>query len=267
MKSKKVLMGVLSVTLGLGALVGYSVERARASGIPATQAMTYSGVLTDASGTPLTGSKNIQIQIYDMATGGTVQCTVGPTAITLATGGFRLALPDTCTTAVHATPDLWIEVDVDGTSLGRTKLGAVPFAVEAETASAAAGMLAQQIVPSGAVVAFNLGACPSGWTALPAAQGRAIIGTNPSAGNGLSLRSLGDTAGEEQHTMTVNELVPHTHGEMISNVNGYTGTDGESSGDGFLGATHIGYATGSAGGGQPFNNMQPSLALLYCQKS
>jgi hypothetical protein len=137
MKSKKIVMGALSVTLGIGALVGYSVERARASGIPATQAMSYSGVLTDPSGVPLTGSKNIQIQVFDMATGGNVQCTVGPTATALANGGFRLALPDTCTAAVHATPDLWIEVDVDGSSLGRTKLGAVPFAVEADHAKTA----------------------------------------------------------------------------------------------------------------------------------
>jgi hypothetical protein len=127
----------LSLTMGAGVLVGYSVERARAAGIPATQALTYSGVLTSGSGVPLTGSKNIQISIYNMAAGGTLQCSAGPTAIALASGGFQLALPDTCTTAVHAAPDLWIEVFVDGTSLGRTKLGAVPFAVEADHAKSA----------------------------------------------------------------------------------------------------------------------------------
>jgi hypothetical protein len=136
MKSKKFTMNlrVLSVTFGVGALVGYSVDRARASGVPAVQALTYSGVLTDASGTPLTGSKNIQISVYDMAASGNLQCSAGSAATTLVSGGFRLALPDTCTTAVHATPDLWLEVFVDGTSLGRTKLGVVPFAVEADHA-------------------------------------------------------------------------------------------------------------------------------------
>jgi hypothetical protein len=36
-------------------------------------------------------------------------------------------------------PDLWAEVVVDGASLGRAKLGAVPFAVEAAHAMADQG--------------------------------------------------------------------------------------------------------------------------------
>jgi microcystin-dependent protein len=100
------------------------------------------------------------------------------------------------------------------------------------------------------------------------AQGRTIIGTNPVAGNGLSARDLGDTAGEEQHTMTISELVPHTHNETIASANGFAGADGEPSGGGYLGAAHSnGFATASTGGGAPFNNLQPSLALLYCQKN
>ena len=136
MKSRKLsLLGVVSLAALAGAIVGYSVEHARAAGIPATTALTYSGVLTDASGVPLTGSKNIQIQLSDMT--GAVACTVGPTAITLKAGSFSLPLLDACTTAVHANPDLWVEVFADGSSLGRTKLGAVPYAVEAAHAKSA----------------------------------------------------------------------------------------------------------------------------------
>jgi hypothetical protein len=124
---------LLVVTFGLG----YFVSRARAGGIPAAQALTYSGVLTDASGTPLVGSKSILVQLYDQATGGTAQCTIGPTVVTLAAGAFKVALPDTCAAAVHATPDLWVDVFVDGASVGRSKLGAVPYAVEADHASTA----------------------------------------------------------------------------------------------------------------------------------
>lgn len=136
MKTRKLnLLGLVSLAVFAGAVAGYSVERARAAGIPATTALTYSGVLTDANGVPLTGSKNIQIQLSDMA--GNVQCTVGPTATTLKAGSFSLPLLDACTTAVHADPDLWIEVFADGNSLGRTKLGAVPYAVETAHAKAA----------------------------------------------------------------------------------------------------------------------------------
>ena len=123
------------------------------------------------------------------------------------------------------------------------------------------------LVPSGAVVAFNLATCPAGWTAFAAAQGRAIIGVNPTASVGLSQRNLGDTVGEETHTMTVAELVAHSHVETVTNTSGYPGTDGLAAGDGYAGANHGGSFTQSAGGGSPFNNMQPSLALLYCQKN
>lgn len=134
----------LAAAMACGVL-GYTAGRARAAGIPAMQPMTYRGVLTDAAGTVLTGTKNVQLQLWTQATGGTTPCSYGPTPVTLAAGAFDLALPDACTTAVHANPDLWIEVFVDGNTLGRTKLGAVPFAVEADTASNAAGALSTRL--------------------------------------------------------------------------------------------------------------------------
>jgi hypothetical protein len=141
----------ISATLIAGTGIGYSIHRAIAAGIPASMPMTYSGVLTDSANKPLTGSQNIQLSIYDMATGGTLQCSVGPSAVTLVNGTFQIPLSSACTTAIHATPDLWLEVFVGGASLGRSKLGAVPYAVEsahavsADTANAAGGTLASTI--------------------------------------------------------------------------------------------------------------------------
>lgn len=136
-RMNKGIAGALSLVLAAGVVAGYSIQRARAAGIPSMQPMTYSGVLTNDAGTPLTGPKNIQISVYNMATAGTLLCTVGPSAIALSNGGFQIPLPDTCTSAIHANPDAWIEVFVDGASLGRTKLGAVPYALEADHARAA----------------------------------------------------------------------------------------------------------------------------------
>jgi hypothetical protein len=69
----------------------------------------------------------------------------GPVDVTLgALGSFQLALPNECTTVVHDRTDLWVELIVDSVLLPRTKLGAVPYAVEADhasRASAAAGPL------------------------------------------------------------------------------------------------------------------------------
>jgi hypothetical protein len=133
MKTKKshLLAASIGVLLIVGASVGYFVGRARASGIPATQALTYSGTLTDAAGTPLTGQKNIQLLLYNVATGGTPACSTTPMSVTLIGGAFQITLPDTCTTQVQTGPDWWLDVVVDGGSLGRTKLGVVPFAIEA----------------------------------------------------------------------------------------------------------------------------------------
>ena len=56
-----------------------------------------------------------------------------------------MVLPDACLAGIHASANLWSEVLVDGGSVGRAKIGAVPYAVEADTASNAAGALAQKL--------------------------------------------------------------------------------------------------------------------------
>ncbi len=123
----------------IGALaVAFLTGRVLASGIPATGALTYAGLLQDASGAPLPGSHNIQVMLWSMATGGTTPlCQTTSTSIALDAGRFSLVLPDACTTAVQANADTWVDVLVDGGSLGRTKLGAVPYAVEASHAASA----------------------------------------------------------------------------------------------------------------------------------
>jgi hypothetical protein len=135
---------IAGVLLGAAAAVtvGYMSGRARASGIPASQPLTYSGTLTDTTGAPLTGTRNIQVELWDAATAGNMQCSAGPTALTLVAGTFRVSLPDSCTGAVHAMTDLWAELFVDGASVGRNKLGAVPFAVEAGNAATATSAVA-----------------------------------------------------------------------------------------------------------------------------
>ena len=142
---KRLLIAGASVLAAVALGAGFLIGRARATGAPAAMPMTYSATLTDPSGAPLTGSKSIVLQIFDAATAGNMQCSVGPTSVTLVAGGFSVPLVDACTSAVHATADLWIEVFVDGASLGRTKLGAVPFALEADRAAKATGALDTRI--------------------------------------------------------------------------------------------------------------------------
>ena len=130
-------------------------------------------------------------------------------------------------------------------------------------------------VPSGAVVAFNMSACPTGWSALASAGGRVIIGVNASGGNGLSQRTLGEILGEETHILAVTEMPSHAHVQGDPKV--FTNTIECGANPGSICSFRVGSTTDgdslgvptttSAGGGEAHNNMQPSLALLYCQKN
>jgi hypothetical protein len=221
MKIKWLWMGGLSVATA-SVVLGYVAGRARASGLRAADPLTYRGVLTDLAGVPLTGTKNVQIQFWDQATGGAIQCSIGPMPATLVGGAFETVLPDACTAAVHATPDLWTEVFVDGASLNRTKLGAVPYALQSDRASNATGALAAQLAgiegrlardTNGAPKRICTGSTPIGSTAwqVYGASGMTVR-VDTSACN-FTTRPLYITAlvGENQHFMTTGGSSPYVN--------------------------------------------------------
>jgi hypothetical protein len=137
--------------------------RAWAGGIPAAGALNYSGLLQDSTGAPLSGTQYVEVKFWNDATAGAavnLLCDTGtPTGIGLVNGRFSIPLPDKCTTQVGSNAGVWAEVIVGPTanaaaSLGRAKIGAVPFAVEANhavsadsaaAASTAVGTLAAQV--------------------------------------------------------------------------------------------------------------------------
>lgn len=127
---KGLMVAAVSVA-GTAAILG---TRTWAAGIPAAQTLTYSGTLSKVDGQPESGSHSILVYFWDTPVGGaTPLCQTPPSATQTAvtSGHFSVALPDNCTQVIKATPDLYVEVTVDGVSVGRTKLGAVPYAVEA----------------------------------------------------------------------------------------------------------------------------------------
>jgi len=132
---------VALATLGLfaailaGAVGGYLAGIARATGIPSTEPLYYSGVLADTTGKLISGTKGIGVNLWTAATAGSKVCSTAATWPTITQGRFRVALDKTCVTAVQQNPELWAEVIVDGTSIGRSKIGAVPYAVESKSAA------------------------------------------------------------------------------------------------------------------------------------
>jgi hypothetical protein len=126
----------LSATV-VGGLVALVATRTMAAGIPAT-GLTYAAFLEDEAGAPVDGARQISVGLWDAATEGARVCDRPSAATTVTRGRFSVLLPDACTTAVKANKDLWVEVQVGGASLGRTKLGAVPYAIEADRAQTAA---------------------------------------------------------------------------------------------------------------------------------
>jgi len=106
---------------------------------------------------------------------------------------------------------------------------------------------------------------------LPDVQGRSVVGTG--SGSGLTPRALGDSFGEETHTLTTAESASHSHTDT-----GHAHAEGIAapavgaaivgvpipSAVPAVGATGIGFAAiGSTGGDGSHNNIQPSIALNY----
>ncbi len=108
--------------------------RVWAAGIPNSNALHYSGVLENAAGELITGTHDIEVRFWDAASAGSVLCSTTADDVALQNGRFSVPLLDDCTDSVHDAPDVWVEIIVDATSLGRSKIGAVPYAVEADRA-------------------------------------------------------------------------------------------------------------------------------------
>lgn len=120
-------------------VAAYRMGRARADGVPTTPAM-YFGATLDEGGAPMSGPVDLTVRLWDAATAGTMLCqTVAPGAMATA-GRVRVGLDAACVSATQQNANVWAELIVGSRVIGaRTKLGAVPYAVEAQRAVQALG--------------------------------------------------------------------------------------------------------------------------------
>ena len=114
----------------------------------------------------------------------------------------------------------------------------------------------------------NISNIPYGWhlcdgsNGTPDLRGRFVLGDSPS-------HPLGQTGGEEQHTLTIAEMPSHNHSvfyyQSSGNVtNGGGGVVDEPNDEGLQVDRDI--FTAPQGGSQPHNNMPPYYSLAYIMR-
>lgn len=133
-------------------------------------------------------------------------------------------------------------------------------------------------VPSGAVIPFAT-ACPSGYSELTQAAGRAIIGSGSFyesfRGNTFSTTyPRGAVGGVAAYVLNTNEMPSHSHGMAwaFSTRTGYRWgrsyfQNGECDAYGEIRCGTSEARSSLTGGGQAFDNRQPYIALTMCRKN
>lgn len=148
-------MSTKRIWIALGACLatfgtGYGV-RVLAEGAPVEQPLFYSGVL-ETNGELASGTHMIKLELFDAESGGNMGCSIERTAEVEA-GRFRIDASE-CADPMRDNPEVWVAVsftDANGVMRaipGRSKVGAVPYALEADhakAASAASGALEETI--------------------------------------------------------------------------------------------------------------------------
>jgi microcystin-dependent protein len=129
-------------------------------------------------------------------------------------------------------------------------------------------------IPPGIILAYysstNPATPPDGWlicdgqNSTPDLRGRFILGADPRRPTNRAPNLFG---GEEDVTLQLHQIPPHTHRDKYTQV-GYTGIN-SGNGNRSVANSH-GYffdETGSAGLGQSHNNMPPYWILIYIMKT
>ena len=111
---------------------------------------------------------------------------------------------------------------------------------------------------------------------LPDLRGRVVAGQDDMGGSsanrltdqtgGLNGDTLGATGGAETHTLTTDQIPAHQHSETNRNISFGTFQTG-GSGSAANGQSLTNPQTGSTGGGQAHNNVQPTIILNYIIKT
>jgi hypothetical protein len=127
----------IRAAIGAGALVvlaiGISVGLAAADRLSTAPPLVYSGIALDGGAPIADGTHAIGIGLFDAPTGGAALCTIAPSPIETVGGHFAISVAAAaCGAAIQRGEEIHVELSIDGTLLPRSRVGAVPYAVNAE---------------------------------------------------------------------------------------------------------------------------------------
>ncbi len=188
--------------------LGYWVTSAKAGGVPQTNTLVYSGTLLD-NGQPDNEPHFIILKLWLPASASPACSTIPNGDTQLVNGRFSIPLDASCVEVIHDNADVEVEVVVDGASMGKKALAAVPYALEADSASnPTPGSAIDALVPPGAVTAFagvvsDTVSPPQGWLLCDGSEVSrttyarlfAALGTTAGAGDGATTFNLPDYRG------------------------------------------------------------------------
>jgi len=265
--------------------------------------INYQGMLMDSKNNPLEGIKKLTFNIYDSAVGGTKVW--GPQLfnnVPVIKGRFNIILGTTDTKGrliaeAFGSNNRYLGVTVGSNAevIPRQQVLSVPYALKALHG-----------VPPGTILSFSGKFAPDGYLfcygqsiskenypclfseigttyggdgdpyfRIPDIRGRFPLGKDNMGGvssnrvTALQADVLGNSSGEESHTLSIDEMPKHNHGNgeykyLLRMVNGWTETKTDST----IGQPDISHTAQmiDTGDSQPHNNMPPYITINYIIK-
>ena len=166
--------------------------------------LSYQGILTDGSGTAVTGDRSITFSLYTTGTGGTAFWSETQT-VTLVDGRLAVVLGKVnALDTSKFTGETWIGIKV-GTDLElpRQQFSSVAYAFQAGDGG----------VPKGGIIMWSgaADAVPDGWALCNGQNGTPDLRNRFVVGAGLVYTS-GATGGAATNILTIDEMPAHSHG-------------------------------------------------------
>lgn len=200
-------MRILLIVTLLVVLVGQPLAQAEVPSL-----IRYQGQAVDTNGVPLEGPYTLKFRLYSAVTGGTIVWEETQPNVPLAKGNFSVLLGSvTALNTMDWAQPCWLSVQVNGEPelAPRQQITSVPLALRAKTAEVVktSGITddSNRLIPTGAIILWNSGSCPAGYTRLSAYDGKFLVGSATSGSSGGSnthMHSAGSYAGPV-HTHSV----------------------------------------------------------------